>query len=94
MLMDLGEESPGSLRIRVALLVPDQDLSRLHATTGAQGAEGHRLSPAARMAISESVGSLLELLRALGGESSAASVDLEVRCALGVAPSPGSPPKP
>ena len=74
--------STGTVRVSVALSLPDQDVSRLHAQIHATGGGGGPLSPAAEALVSASVGSLLEALRSLGGEASAASVELEVSCAV------------
>jgi hypothetical protein len=70
----------------VAIMLPDQDVSRLHAevrATGAGGAGDHPLSAEAEALVSGAVDTALEALRGLGGEASAASVELEVSCAAG-----------
>ncbi len=77
--------SPATVRVSVAISLPDQDVSRLHAQVHATSGSGGPLSPAAETLASASVGSLLEALRSLGGEASAASVELEVSCAVGEA---------
>jgi hypothetical protein len=74
--------SPATVRVSVAISLPDQDVSRLHAQVHATGGGGGPLSPAAEALASASVGSLLEALRSLGGEATAASVELEVSCAV------------
>ena len=77
------------VRVAVAIMVPDQDVSRLHAEVrataagGAGGAGDHPLSAVADALVSGAVGTALEALRGLGGEASAASVELEVSCAIG-----------
>jgi hypothetical protein len=68
------------LRIAVALFVPDQDVSRVHAEVTARDAAGHPVSPAGEAVVSATVGTMVELLRGLGGEASTAAVALEVRC--------------
>jgi hypothetical protein len=70
------------VRVAVALMVPDEDVSRVHAEVVARDGAGRELPPANQALVSETVSSLVELLRGLGGESSAASAELEVRCAL------------
>ncbi len=72
-----------TVTVAVAISVPDQDVTRLHAQVHARGDAGRPLSPAAEALVSASVGTLLEALRSLGGEASAASVELEVSCAVG-----------
>jgi hypothetical protein len=74
-----------TLRIRVALAVPDEDLSRLHAKIESHDAEGHPSAPTVEALVSDAVGTMLEPLRALGGEASTAALHLEVRCTVGVA---------
>jgi hypothetical protein len=77
-----GEEL--ALRIRVAVTVPDQDVSRLHAAVQAFDGAGLRQPALAQALVSQAVRTLLEPMRGFGGEASAASVELEVRCYLGV----------
>jgi hypothetical protein len=80
-----------TLAVRLRLLIPDQDTSRVHAQVDAQFAAGagrppQDAAPTARMAqaqiVAAAVAGLVEPLRGLGGETSAASVDVEVRCAV------------
>jgi hypothetical protein len=73
-----------TLRIRVALSLPDEDLSRLHADIQSIDAEGHPSIPPVEALVSDAVGTMLEPLRALGGEASTAALHLEVRCTVGV----------
>jgi hypothetical protein len=75
--------TPTTVRISVAILLPDQDISRLHAEVRGADASGRPLSPAAEALVSSAAGTALEALRGLGGEASAASVELEVHCAIG-----------
>ncbi len=76
--------SPGhevQASVRVVLVVPDQDLTRLRATaTARDAASGDALAPAALAVVRSSVDSLVEALRGLGGEASAAVADVTVRC--------------
>jgi hypothetical protein len=82
-----GGAAPGrrTVRVAMAILLPDQDVSRVHADVRSRDASGHPLSAVAETLVSGSVGTLLEALRGLGGEASAASVELEVTCAVGEA---------
>ncbi|HEX4448912.1 MAG TPA: hypothetical protein VH044_19360 [Polyangiaceae bacterium] len=75
------------VRVALAILTPDEDVSRVHAEVRARGTAGRELDPAAQALVSDTVSSLLELLRGLGGEASSAAVELEVSCA--VAPETG-----
>ena len=78
------EPARDAIKVAVAILLPDQDVSRVHAKVRAtQG--GHPLSAVAEAFVWGAVGTALEALRGLGGEASAASVELEVTCALGEA---------
>jgi hypothetical protein len=72
-----------TLRIRVALSVPDEDLSRLNAEIRSRDAQGHPFPGPIEALVSDAVGTLLEPLRSLGGEASTASLVLEVRCTVG-----------
>ena len=72
-----------ALRVAVTLRLPDQDVSRLHAEVRARDASGRPVSAAAQALASAAVDTALEALRGLGGEASAASVELEVTCAVG-----------
>jgi len=65
-------------------MLPDEDISRLHAEFQARDASGHDASPAVQALVSGTVETLLELLRSLGGEASTAVVELEVSCPLGI----------
>ena len=69
----------------VTILLPDQDVSRVHARVRATEG-GHPLSTVADAFVSDAVGTALEALRGLGGEASAASVEVEVTCSVGDAP--------
>jgi hypothetical protein len=72
-----------TLRVQVALAVPDQDLTRLHARVSVRSFKegaGAALPSTAEKAANDSVQTLLEPLRSLGGEATAAEVKVEVRC--------------
>jgi hypothetical protein len=72
-----------SLRLLVSLIVPDQDITRVHATVRAQrGEPGSPLPGTAEMAADHAVQTLVEPLRSLGGEANAAAVKVEVRCVV------------
>jgi hypothetical protein len=89
--MALGLERGEALEVGVAvsLVVPDQDVPRLHADVRielhpAGGPGGVRPPPAGvQELVSDDVSTLLEALRGLGGESSAAAIDLHVSCVIG-----------
>jgi hypothetical protein len=76
-------ETPQRVDIQVALSVPDQDISALGARIVAS-AGGLPLPPAAEAVATDATTTLLELLRSLGDESTAAAVGVRVRCELGV----------
>jgi hypothetical protein len=76
----MANDAPALVRVAVQLFLPDQDVSRVHADVQARDGAGHALSPAAEDFVTGTVGTLVELLRGLGGESSTAAVELEVRC--------------
>jgi hypothetical protein len=74
-----GESLP--LRLRIAVSAPDDDVTRVSAEVRAASADSaHLLPPAATDLSSRAVASLLEPLRGLGGDATAARVDVEVRC--------------
>jgi hypothetical protein len=74
--------APQIVRVAVTIILPDQDVSRLHAEVRARGAGDRPLSAAAEALVSRAVDTALEALRGLGGEASAASVELEVSCVV------------
>jgi len=80
------ELAPGktmTVRVRVALTVPDQDLTLVDAGVRAiDAASGRPLPSAAQGVVRSAVASLVEPLRSLGGEASAAAVQVEVRCTI------------
>ncbi len=80
-----GDGATPTVRVAVAIRFPDQDVSRLHAEVRARDGSGRPLTAAAEALVSTSVGTALEALRGLGGEASAASVELEVSCPVGEA---------
>jgi len=65
------------------MTLPDQDVSALSAQVAATDASGLPLPAAAETLALDAVGTMLELLRSLGGESSAAAVEVHVRCEIG-----------
>ena len=86
---DGGEARADSgVRVALAILAPDEDVSRVHAEVRALDAAGRDLDPAAQALVSDTVSSILELLRGLGGEASSAAVELEVSCAVAPAATP------
>jgi hypothetical protein len=75
-----------TLRVNVALAFPDQDLTRLHARVSVRSSASSKdtaarsLPSTAERAAIDSVQTLLEPLRSLGGEATATEVKVEVRC--------------
>lgn len=84
--LELGPAEELPLRLRIALSAPGNDVTRISAEVQAStpGA-AHPLPPAASALAETAVATLLEPLRGLGGETTATRVDVEVRCAAGVA---------
>lgn len=80
------ELAPGkttTVRLRLALTVPDQDLSLVRVGVRATDAASDRPLPrAGEDVVRSAVASLVEPLRSLGGEASAAAVQVEVRCTV------------
>jgi len=74
--------APLAVRVAVEASFPDEDIARLHASVRVKTGGGHSLAPEAEALVTSTVTSLLELLRSLGGEASAAAVALEVTCTL------------
>lgn len=78
--------TPGEKRsvvVHVALTIPDQDVSRAAASVWStlEGMPGQAAVPAAANEVIErAVGSLVELFRGLGGESSTAALRVAVHC--------------
>jgi len=71
-----------AVAVRIAITVPDQDLTRLHASVQGKlrGPGARPLSAAAEAILQDSVATLIEPLRGLGGEASTEVVELEVTC--------------
>jgi hypothetical protein len=74
-----------TLNIRVALEVPNQDISRVHAAASADVA-GRALPPPGMTVLVSAVDSLVEALRSLGGMASTAAVEVGVHCGLALPP--------
>jgi hypothetical protein len=69
--------------LRLGLVIPDQDMTRAQAlVTARDAAMGTPLAPAADGVIRASVETLVDALRGLGGEASAAAVEVAVRCTV------------
>ncbi|MGD0676575.1 MAG: hypothetical protein ABSC94_14240 [Polyangiaceae bacterium] len=80
-------EPPGrTVRLRIVITFTDEDVSGLHAVVTAVDESGRPLPPNGAALAEGAVDTMVELLRALGGQSSAASLNLDVRCALSVEP--------
>jgi hypothetical protein len=95
---------PGSIAVRIALLAPDQDMTRVRAQVveaqlrqdlagqnpgllrgegAAGGSDPRSLQAGASALVERTVETLVEPLRSLGGEASAAVFDVGVTCRLG-----------
>jgi hypothetical protein len=76
------------LRLVLALRVPDQDVSAVHADVSLTarplaGAGPRQTNLGVSSALAErALGALLEPLRGLGGEASASALEVEVRCVV------------
>jgi hypothetical protein len=81
--------SPVPLEIAIALSVPNQDVTRVRADVRTRGGN-EPLAPVAEHSVRAAVDTLIELLRALGGETSAASVDIRVRCLVATGDATGA----
>jgi hypothetical protein len=79
----VGAEGGPPIRIRIDLEFPDQDLTRSTAEVEVRDAEGDVLHGDPARTVERAVTTMTELLRSLGGEATAASVELDVRCELG-----------
>ncbi|HEY8041403.1 MAG TPA: hypothetical protein VIF15_16470 [Polyangiaceae bacterium] len=77
-----GESLP--VRIRIGLVAPDQDVTRVEARVRARAESGRALPASAEALVERAVATLLEPLRGLGGQTSASSVEVEVRCLVSV----------
>lgn len=84
---ELGAGERITPHLRVALSAPGNDVTRVSAEVRVTS-PGHPLPPGAAGLAEQSVGSLLEPLRGLGGETTATRVDVEVRCEVGLPPVP------
>jgi hypothetical protein len=69
------------LDIQVAVSVPKQDVTQTYASVAVRAPQP--LSTQAEGAVTAAVDSLVELFRALGGEATAASASVRVRCTVG-----------
>ncbi len=81
--------SPGhglDVWVTIALAIPDQDMTRVHALVSAREADarvhGGELASPARTVVQASVDALVDALRGLGGEASAAAANVAVRCSV------------
>jgi hypothetical protein len=82
-LFGAAPEKAARVHIRVTMTMPDQDVSALSAEVAASDDKGQPLMPPADTAVVAATTTLLELLRGLGGESSAAAVGVHVWCEIG-----------
>jgi hypothetical protein len=74
------DDSRPAVRIAVRLVFPDQDVSRVSADVRVRDADGRPFQGAAARVVDRAVEAMLELLRGLGGEATASSLDVEVSC--------------
>jgi len=84
--LEVGAADRVSLRLRIALSAPGNDVTRVSAAVHVTSPGAAHPPPGAAAALAETaVATLLEPLRGLGGETTATRVDVEVRCELGLA---------
>jgi hypothetical protein len=86
--LGLAAGERAALRLRIALAAPDNDVTRVSADVHVVAASpdagaAHPVLPAFASLAEGSVATLVELLRGLGGETTATRVDVEVECRLG-----------
>ncbi|HXN30744.1 MAG TPA: hypothetical protein VN894_02740, partial [Polyangiaceae bacterium] len=82
----LSQGATGTVAVHIAIVAPDQDMTRLHAHTQAKlstSESSFPVSAAAEAVVDGAVTTLIEPLRGLGGEASSAMVEVEVRCPVG-----------
>jgi hypothetical protein len=70
-----------TLNIRIGLVAPDQDVSRVSATVAADTG-GRPLPPAGLAVVGSAVAPMVEAFRSLGGVSNAEAIAVDVRCGL------------
>jgi hypothetical protein len=86
---ELGPNDRLAVRLRIALSAPDDDVTRVSAEVRATSpGAAHPLPPGGATLAEVAIAGLLEPLRGLGGETTAARVDVEVRCDVGLPPAP------
>jgi hypothetical protein len=79
----VGSEQSLEVSVRVAFAIPDQELTRVRALVRAEDAATESPLPAPAISVVRaSVETLVGALRGLGGEASAAAVDVNVRCTV------------
>jgi hypothetical protein len=79
----LPEGAPATIAIRIVVLSPDEDLTRVQARVSSalvsEGAE-RPLSTEGAALVERSVATMIEPLRSLGGEASTAALQVDLRC--------------
>jgi len=78
----LEPRESATLNIRIALSIPDEDVSRVHASSVDADLAGAPLAPRGQALLARAVDTLVEALRSLGGVSSAGVAEVRVRCRL------------
>ncbi|MGA7120987.1 MAG: hypothetical protein WBY94_12865, partial [Polyangiaceae bacterium] len=78
----LARGGAAAVAVHIVITVPDQDLTRMHASVqgNLRGPPPRPLSAAGEAVVRDSVATLIEPLRGLGGEASTEVVELEVTC--------------
>ncbi|MDP9001153.1 MAG: hypothetical protein M3O46_13715 [Myxococcota bacterium] len=84
-LFDAPQGTPPTVNLGIAVISPDQDLTRVHANVYELRVDGAGEAHSADIEslIGRSVSTLIEPLRGLGGESSTAVLEVAVSCKLG-----------
>jgi hypothetical protein len=80
--MGLAPGESVEIALRIALRVPDQDVAAAYSQVTATQVASHPLPPSASALAERAVAALLEPLRGLGGEASASTLGVEVRCVV------------
>jgi hypothetical protein len=78
-----------AVTLRIALEAPGQDVAAVHARVDARGGGTRGLAPLAWTLADRGLRALVELLRGLGGQTTTASVGVEVRCLVAMPTMPG-----
>jgi hypothetical protein len=81
----LSPATTGVVSVRIAIIAPDEDMSRVYAHTEAQLTTSETTLPVSGVAaalVDSAVATMVEPLRGLGGEASTGVVETVVRCGV------------